>query len=466
MGSSGLPITEAGPDLKVGGFFLSMPKSVRVYVGTLTALAAVAAFGVYKADPTRTSEYWQAALCFAMLACLCELLAYKKAARSESGSIAFLPMLASVVVAPHWLTILCLGLSGCMVEVNRNRHAPIKALFNVAQATLWLSIAIFAYLGLGGHSLLDTSQPVSLPAFTAILVAFAVLNSAALAGVIAISEQQSFWQLWLRRAKVTFVYDLFTLPFVYAFAYAYVHFGALGAIVCVVPFLGARELYKVNWQLQQTNQELLQLMVAAIEARDPYTSGHSRRVARNARLIAQAIGLRDKQVDRVGVAALLHDVGKIHEVFAPILSKPGKLTAEENAIMQTHPIKSEELVRTVSQLSDVVSPIRHHHENWDGTGYPDGLRGQNIPIASRIIMFADTIDAMTTDRPYRAALTEPQVRAEFVKLRGRQFDPEICDKLLNSPIYPRLFDQDVPLVPAIAGLERRKASSASPALAS
>lgn len=133
--------------------------------------------------------------------------------------------------------------------------------------------------------------------------------------------------------------------------------------------------------------------------------------------------------------------------------------------MQTHPIKSEELVKTVSQLKDVVSPIRHHHENWDGTGYPDGLVGETIPTASRIIMFADTIDAMTTDRPYRAALTETQVRAEFVKLRGRQFDPNICDKLLDSPIYPRLFDQDVPIQPMIAEQERRKALSGSPLMA-
>jgi hypothetical protein len=91
--------------------------------------------------------------------------------------------------------------------------------------------------------------------------------------------------------------------------------------------------------------------------------------------------------------------------------------------------------------------------------------GEAIPVASRIIMFADTIDAMTTDRPYRAALTEAQVRAEFVKLRGRQFDPAICDVLLSSPIYPKLFDQDVPLTPAIVGQERRRATPA-PALAS
>jgi hypothetical protein len=420
---------------------------------------------VYYVSPPSNSALLRAAICFATLAALCELLAYKKAGKSESGSIAFLPMLASVVVAPHWLTVASLAAAGLVVELNRNRHAPIKGLFNISQATMWQSVAILAYIALGGFSLLDTTKPVSLPAFAAILAAFAVLNSAALAGVIAISEGESFWELWLKRARVTFIYDLFTLPFVYAFAYAYVHFGPIGASVVLIPFLGARELYKVNWQLQQTNQELLQLMVAAIEARDPYTSGHSRRVSRNSRLIAQAMGLRDKQVERVAVAALLHDVGKIHEIFAPILSKPGRLTAEENAIMQTHPIKSEELVRTVSQLSDVVAPIRHHHENWDGTGYPDGLVGESIPIASRIIMFADTIDAMTTDRPYRAALTEAQVRAEFVKLRGRQFDPNICDVLLTSPIYSRLFDQDVPLTPAIAEQERRKGVRV-PALAS
>jgi HD domain-containing protein len=443
-----------------------MAKSVRTYVGSLVIVSALAALAVYRIDPGADASLVKAAICFATLSALCELLAYKKAARSESGSIAFLPMLASVVVAPHWLTVFCLAIAGCVVETHRNRSAMIKGLFNIAQATLWLSVAILAYRGLGGYSLLDTARPLRLPAFGVTLLAFAVLNSAALAGVIAISENQSFWELWLRRAKVTFVYDVFTLPFVYAFAYSYVHFGIFGAVVCVVPFLGARELYKVNWQLQQTNQELLQLMVAAIEARDPYTSGHSRRVSRNARLIAQAIGLRDKQVERVGVAALLHDVGKIHEIFAPILSKPGRLTAEENAIMQTHPIKSEELVKMVSQLSDVVAPIRHHHENWDGTGYPDGLVGENIPIASRIIMFADTIDAMTTDRPYRAALTEVQVRGEFVRLRGRQFDPNICDTLLASSVYVRLFDQDVPLAPAIAGVERNKGASASPLLAS
>jgi len=441
-----------------------MSIQVRIYVSVLALLAIGFTGIVYTLDPVVNIDYLRAAVVFACLSIVCEMLAYKKAARSESGSIAFLPILASVIVAPSWVSVVAAATAFAFVQLA-NKRQLIKAVFNVAQVALWVAMGVLVYIMLGGQSLLVPSATVNLPAFVAILLVFALSNSAAVAGAIAFSERQAFLELWWGRAKVTVLYDLFTLPFVYVFGWCYVQFGPVGAISLIIPVLGIRELYKVNWQLQQTNQELLQLMVAAIEARDPYTSGHSRRVARNAKLIAQAIGLREKQVERVGVAALLHDVGKIHEVFAPILSKPGRLTAEENAIMQTHPIKSEELVRTVSQLGDVVSPIRHHHENWDGTGYPDGLVGDNIPIASRIIMFADTIDAMTTDRPYRAALTETQVRAEFVKLRGRQFDPHICDKLLDSPIYLKLFDQDVPLQPAIAEQERRKSIPSSPLMA-
>jgi hypothetical protein len=437
---------------------------IRWYVSGLVALSSAAAFWVYWLQPNPTWPSTRAAILFAALSGVSGLLAYKKAARSEAGSIAFLPMLASVMVAPNWATVLAIGIATVIVEIASGRVA-LKATFNVAQAIMWVASAVLVYRYLGGVPLLSDALRVNYPAFIATLFVFATLNSTAVAGAIAISEHQPFLEVWWSRLRATFVYDLFALPFVYLFALCYVYWGLLGALGFFILALGLRQLYKVNSQLEQTNQELLQLMVAAIEARDPYTSGHSRRVARNARLIAQAIGLRDRQVDRVAVAALLHDVGKIHEVFAPILSKPGRLTAEENAIMQTHPIKSEELVKTVSQLSDVVAPIRHHHENWDGTGYPDGLSGEKIPIASRIIMFADTIDAMTTDRPYRAALSENQVRAEFVRLRGRQFDPDICDRLLVSPIYGKLFDQDVPLTPIRVESERRRNASASPLMA-
>jgi putative nucleotidyltransferase with HDIG domain len=442
-----------------------MSRRTQAYVAIVVLLGLGASFLVYSVQPTTTEASLRAALCFATLCALCELLAYQKPGRRETGSIAFLPLLAAVVVAPNWFSVAALAAANAVVQVVQ-RRVWLKSLFNVSQTALAVSAAILVYKLFRGQSLLEGQQAMNVLAIAVSLVVFVGTNTAALKGAIAISENRPFWNLWRESLGVTLLYDLLALPFVYVCALLYVHFGPLGAVAFIFPIIGFRQLNKTNWELQKTNQELLQLMVAAIEARDPYTSGHSRRVARNAKLIAEAIGLKDKQVERVRVAALLHDVGKIHEVFAPILSKPGRLTAEENAIMQTHPIKSAELVQTVSQLGDVVDPIRHHHENWDGTGYPDGLVGENIPVASRIIMFADTIDAMTTDRPYRAALTEGQVRAEFVKLAGRQFDPFICERLLSSPIYMKLFDQDVPLTPAIAVQERRKTPSPVPRLAS
>ena len=149
-------------------------------------------------------------------------------------------------------------------------------------------------------------------------------------------------------------------------------------------------------------------------------------------MMGQQLMLSAKQIDRLAVAALLHDVGKIHEVFAPILSKPGKLTAEERAIMESHPIKGAELVRISSHLRDTVEPIRHHHEAWDGSGYPDALAAEAIPVFSRIIAIADTIDAMASDRPYRRGLSAERIRAEVVRMSGIQFDPKIVDTLLTA----------------------------------
>ena len=413
-----------------------MRSRVRLFVLGLSAVGVVATAAVYFAEPISSWEFLRAALCFAALGAMSGLLAYKKVGRSESGSIAFLPLLAAIIVAPVWTTVITTASAMALVEIV-NRRTPIKAVFNVMQSVLAVSLAILVYREMGGRSLLGNIRIDAL-AFIAALTIFVLSNTAALNGVISAAEGKSFTSLWRQHARTTLLYDLYALPFVYVFAWFYVQFGVWGAVGLVIPLLGVRELYKNNWELQKTNQELLQLMVAAIEARDPYTSGHSLRVSQNARLIAETLGIRDKAIDRIAIAALLHDVGKIHEVFGPILSKPGRLTPEENAIMRTHPVKSEELVATVSRLKDLLKPIRHHHENWDGSGYPDGLVGDDIPLTARIIMFADTVDAMTTDRPYRPALTESAVRDELIRYRGKQFDPRICDILLESGILPRL----------------------------
>jgi len=174
-------------------------------------------------------------------------------------------------------------------------------------------------------------------------------------------------------------------------------------------------------------------MVKAIEARDPYTSGHSIRVAALSRGIAAEMGLSTKKLEEINSAGLLHDVGKIHEEFAPLLRKAEKLTDEEFALLQTHSLKSAELVGIITSFrGPIQNMVRSHHERWDGGGYPDGLAQEEIPLGSRIIMVADTIDAMTTDRPYRQALTVDSVIAELQRCSGTQFDPALVDLAISS----------------------------------
>jgi hypothetical protein len=409
----------------------------QTFVG-ITALAAAGLSAlVYLLDPVFHGDLFVAALSFAAVATASQVLAYERPIAGASGSAAFLPFLVGVILAPHWTGLLAAGL-GIVVAEAFVRRPPFKAFFNVTQTVASLAVGILIYRLLGGVSPLG-GEGISALALLLALPAYFAVNTTAVSGVIAVSTRQKFLPLLTRQTASSIVYDLLALPFVYVFAWLYVQLGVPAAAILAIPLLGIRELYKTNYQLQQTNKELLELMVAAIEARDPYTSGHSRRVAANSRLIAEFLGLPRKQVERIFVAALLHDVGKIHEVFGPILSKPGRLTPTELEIMKTHSARGADLIQNVSQLKDIVPVVRHHHENWDGSGYPDGVAGESIPLGSRIIMFADTIDAMMSDRPYRAALTPLQVRAELVRMRSQQFDPAICDVLLNNPLWQELF---------------------------
>lgn len=171
-------------------------------------------------------------------------------------------------------------------------------------------------------------------------------------------------------------------------------------------------------------------LVYAIDAKSPWTKGHSERVTNYAIGIAKKIGLEEKDIETLNTAALLHDVGKIG-TYDVILDKPGKLTAEEFALIKMHPAKGEGILKPVSQLKNILPIIRHHHENMDGKGYPDGLAGNEIPFLSRIIHVADSFDAMTADRPYRPAPGMEYAVSELKKYRGIQFDPEAVDAFLK-----------------------------------
>lgn len=420
-----------------------MTNSVLRYVQAVIASAVGVAAATFVLAPAPLDEYAVPVLMIFVLCVLAELLVYELPGDAQ-GSIAYIPSLAGVIISPNWTIVLAVALAHTTVEIIK-RRGGVKAAFNVAQITLAICAAVFTYRGFGGElagsatGTFTAAVKSSLVSAIAMAGAYFLVNSTLVSFAIALSSRRKVIQTWCQNTLSMATFDVLASPVVLFLAWLYVKGGPLSTVMLALPMFGVRQLYATNARLGKVNQELLELMVKAIEARDPYTSGHSRRVSHYAGIIARAIGLSHKDAGRVATAALLHDVGKIHESFAPILQKPGRLSPEEWALMQTHSLKSAELVGTVSHLRDIVAAVRHHHENWDGTGYPDGLKGEEIPIESRIVIFADMIDAMTTDRPYRQALGEAEVRAELVKCRGRQFDPFICDKLLASPSFRLLF---------------------------
>ena len=177
-------------------------------------------------------------------------------------------------------------------------------------------------------------------------------------------------------------------------------------------------------------KESIETFTGFIDAKDPYTNGHSNRVAQYTRLIAEEMGYEGEELNRIYYVALLHDCGKIG-VPDNILGKPGRLTADEFEIIKSHTTRGDEILSRFKSLPNVTEGARYHHERYDGKGYPEGKKGEEIPLIARMICVADSFDAMNSNRVYRKKLTREDIIEEIEKNEGTQFDPEIADILLN-----------------------------------
>jgi putative nucleotidyltransferase with HDIG domain len=181
-------------------------------------------------------------------------------------------------------------------------------------------------------------------------------------------------------------------------------------------------------QNRQLFFDAIEMIAAAVDAKDPYTKGHSGRVAQFSVILAREIGLPEEEVDKIRISATLHDVGKIG-IEDRVLKKPGVLTNEEFEIMKRHTVMGYEIVRQVKQLNEMLPGIRWHHEALNGRGYPDGVKGDELPLMVRIIAVADTFDAITTDRPYQAGAEFPKALEVLRRHVGTKYDPIVVDAL-------------------------------------
>lgn len=186
--------------------------------------------------------------------------------------------------------------------------------------------------------------------------------------------------------------------------------------------------------MRETFLTTIQTLAVTIDRRDTYTAGHTERVSEYSLAIGRALGLTDAQLDRLRLASILHDIGKIG-VKDDILLKKGKLTDEEFAEIKKHSQHGHDILSPIGQLKEILDGVRCHHERYDGQGYPDGLKGDEISLEARIIAIADSYDAMTSDRPYRKGLTMDKAKEELINGSGTQFDPELVETFLKNSAH-------------------------------
>jgi len=212
----------------------------------------------------------------------------------------------------------------------------------------------------------------------------------------------------------------------------------------------SRELMDSYRRLEESSLEAIKSLNATVDAKDPYTAGHSARVQRIALAVATELGVTPGRLDAVRFGGLFHDIGKI-AVPDSILTKPGKLDDAEFDVIRRHPADGAEILSHFSRLREAVPLIRHHHERWDGQGYPDRLVGDAIPLEACVVGLADAWDAMTTDRPYRAAMSAEEAAAEIRRCRGTQFSPAVVDAFFTAfRRQPAVFQPDEPALDVAA----------------
>jgi HD-GYP domain-containing protein (c-di-GMP phosphodiesterase class II) len=218
----------------------------------------------------------------------------------------------------------------------------------------------------------------------------------------------------------------------------------LGLLVvpCALVYMACKSMAEMH----DSTRQLLESMADAVDLRDPYTGGHSRRVTAYSAAILGEVGLHGPEVDLIVAAARVHDIGKIGVPDA-ILHKPDKLTPEERAVIEEHPVTGATLLTRYQDFTRGVALVRHHHESWDGTGYPDRLKGSEIPFGARVIAVADSFDAMTSDRPYRAGMPVAKAAAILRAGRGQQWNAALVDALLRSAPVRELAAQRGELLP-------------------
>lgn len=405
-------------------------------------VVSVALFSVIFRYPANMD--WVGLGFFALLVLLTEWLSIDIYVRDNAVSTSAAPILAGTLLfGPIGAATLAVVFSSVALFKHKS---PISRFFFNASNQLIAGILCTAVVWLVGEGFADLRSWVQF-LLSLLSAGIIYLSTTGLIAIgIGLDYELSTREVWIERFSWLAPYYLGMGLLAYALIYGYNISGWTGTTIVLVPLLLLRlsqkqyidrtkaivhELRENNLVLEQNTREitklndaLLDTLSVVIDLRDPFVLGHSRQVTHYSVLIARQMRLSSEQIERIRKASLLHDIGKLG-ISDSILLKPGYLTKEEYSIIKQHAVLGANILESSHSLRSLIPIVRHHHERYDGSGYPDGLIGSDIPIEARIVALADAVEAMASDRPYRKGRNRDEILGEIQKNAGTQFDPQV-----------------------------------------
>jgi putative nucleotidyltransferase with HDIG domain len=403
-----------------------LPLKLKIYIGVITA-SAIALFVYLIPSLPSLSNMWLILIFFLAISTFAEFIPVDLPT-GGGISIGFPIDFVLILVYGPTLAMLITALGALVAEIIEGKKSWYKVIFNTAEYALSAGVAglVYQYTGgiIGFQNFFKFIFPATLCALT-----YCLVNSILVTIVISFAQDSKISTVWRVNIKEMIPSYLAEAPMGFLMAIVYVDVGIIGILLFFLPLLLARRSFELYTKMRKVYLDTIRALAAAIDAKDPYTKGHSERVAQLSVALAQDLHLSGRDIENIEYTALLHDIGKIG-IDDGILGKNGSLTSEEYKKIKEHTIMGAKIIEPVDFLKNSYQAIYHHHERYNGNGYPDGLKSENIPILARIIAVADAYDAMGSDRPYRKKLSKEKILKEFTEQSGKQFDPQIVNALM------------------------------------
>jgi putative nucleotidyltransferase with HDIG domain len=402
---------------------------LKIYIGVIIGLA-IALFIYLLPSLSFNFNTWKAIIFFITLSTFAEFMPVDLPVGGRV-TIGF-PIDFVVIIRYGPLFAICVTFIGEILgDIFNRKTIWYKTLFNASQYALSAGVAGIVYqkLGLGGVVGLVNISKYIIPAVIC-AISYFLINSSLFMIVISLAEGVPILSVWKNRIRGIIATYIALAPIGFVMALVYTtSIGVGGIILFFFPLFLARRSFELYTRMRKVYLDTIRALVAAIDAKDPYTKGHSEKVAKIAVVLATELNLSDRDIENIEYTALLHDIGKIG-IDDRILGKSSKLSNEEFKKIKEHPIVGAKIIEPVDFLKSSYKTIYHHHEKYNGGGYPDSLKAKDIPLCARIIAVADAYDAMGSDRPYRKKLSKEKILKEFTEQSGKQFDPQIVNALM------------------------------------